>query len=116
MEIKLNDEQLKNALQEALLLSIPQEARNQMIKEALVNIVTPPRASSYSSEPRISPIQEIYQKSIKFAIEEIIRVEIANDPTIREQVLEQLEPYRYINIDRHQIILTAIVDSLIKNT
>lgn len=112
MEIKIDSEQLKSAIHEALLLAIPAEARDLMVRQAIENLVTP-KKSGYLSKPDKSEIQEIYEDAIERSIREMVADDIKNDPSIKEDILKVIEPYRYEDYDRQRVIMAALLDALL---
>lgn len=113
MELKINDEQLKVSLHEALLLSIPQEAREEMVRQAIADLVTPKKTSVYSNDVGKSEIQKAYENALTQAIGEMVRDDIRDNPQIKEDVLKAIEPYKYQDYDRQRVILKAIVEALL---
>lgn len=88
MEIKLSDEQLQSAIQEALVLAIPEESRNKMIVDALRWLTEAPKDSYNRVSP--SPLQQAFRDALRWAAVEMVRNELSNPDSETSKALHAL--------------------------
>ena len=63
MEIKLDENNLKELVSEAILRSLDEGQRNTLIQGAIAHLLTPPAATSYDRKPA-SPIQAAFNNAL----------------------------------------------------
>lgn len=88
MQIQLSDQQLSAAMQEALVLAIPQAARDKLIAEAL-NWITAPQKDSYWGT-KASPLQAAFNNAMEHAASKMIREELENPDSEMAKALADL--------------------------
>lgn len=83
IELKLSDEQMREALSAALLAQMTDDARADVIKQAIAHLTKPSTPTNYSSDRR-SPIQKAFDLAIEQFCHQWARELITSTPEIKE--------------------------------
>lgn len=84
MEIKLEDQQLKSLIGEAIFQSMDDQKRDALIKEAIYYLVTP-KSSNYSGKMS-SPLEDAFKQALYGITRDILADQLKNDPTVSDAV------------------------------
>lgn len=76
MEFKIDKEAIKEVVSEAILRDIDKDTRDQIIKDAIKFLVTPPPKKSWSDQAELSPLQEAWQHAIRGVVGDFVHEEI----------------------------------------
>jgi len=84
MELKITDNDLKNALSEVILVQIGQDGRDLLIKEALRGLLE--KRSAQYGQKSTSVVEEAFGAACSRLAFEVIDKLVANDPQVRAQI------------------------------
>jgi len=82
----LSDANVKEILGEALLRTLDANARDVLIKGALVHLLTPTRSAGYSGYEQPAPIVAAFNEAARTVAAQIVRERLAGDAEFRTKV------------------------------
>ncbi len=92
MEIKLDAEAAGAIASAAIFDSLDQSVRDDIIKQAVQHLLTPPKRDQYSSTLRMSPLQEAFNAALSQAAYKAVQEKVANDPEVSARIQELMGP------------------------
>jgi hypothetical protein len=116
MKLDLTNNDLKIAISEAILTQINTEARDQLIREALQQILEPKR-DTYGRVTS-SPIQEAFADSCSRLMREIVEKLISEDPDVRKKIEDFAKSAiskLLANEDDHYKLVSSFVEAFRKS-
>lgn len=94
--INLDPESLAHIVQKAVLDSITPEARDQLLADAIKNLLTIPNdtrpAYDRNGPGPKSPLQESFELAVRSAAAKVVRETIENDPKVAEAIRAVVHP------------------------
>jgi len=84
MEVKLNDDQLNQAMQSAILAAIGDTGREQIIKSAIEHLTK--KSDGYNGRSNPSPLEQIMQNSAENIARAVMASKFENDAEFKQQI------------------------------
>lgn len=85
MEIKLDNDQLKTVVSEAILQSLDATKKDELIKSALAYLLTPQNTTTYGRKGE-SPIQCAFNNALEFLARDTAKEMLASDESIQTTI------------------------------
>ena len=111
MEIKMNDEQVNQALQTAIMTAIGEQGQALIIKHAIDHLTSP---SSYGDKR--TPLQDVLYRAVDKIAEAVFKNKLENDPAFLAQI-ESLYAdacKRVMGTENREKTVTKIVNAIDK--
>lgn len=89
--IKLDAESFAGIASAAIFDSLTEEARGDIIKQALEHLLTPESNRGFGVKPT-TPIQQAFNQAIQSVAFKVVRDKIENDPTITAEIEKLIGP------------------------
>jgi hypothetical protein len=118
VKLELNEETIRSVVSEVILASIGDEQRQNLIKAAIVHLMTPPERSIHDRGPRSSPIQDAFNHAVENMARRLAFEMLEKDESfhtkIRELISEGLEKVMTTNREATvQRISSALADAFV---
>lgn len=88
MSLNLNDEQLRAAVAGAIIQTLTQEKREELISHAVQALLTPPPTRNSWDKPLPSPIQQAFDVAVENVAREVAKEQVRSDPALRARLAE----------------------------
>lgn len=86
MKIDLGDEQFRALTHKALFDAMSQETRDELVRSAIQTVISGEGGPKHGGYVRLSPLQEIFDKTVSKIAEEIALEMIESNPEYKEKI------------------------------
>lgn len=104
MELKLNSEAAAAVASAAIMQSLTEEYKEQVLSQAVQYLLSPPKGNTPSFRDGKTPLQEAFEQALTVAAHKAVADRIANDPQLNRAINDLLSP-----------LITAALDEEAKN-
>ena len=113
MDVKLNDENMKDIIAKAVLDSMTPESRTEMIQAAIKSLLTKPVGNTYDKK---SPIQEAFDSAVRQVANQIAREQIIGNMEISSAITALIAEAwgKLINDENRSALIDKLVSALEK--
>ena len=108
MDVKLNDENMKDIIAKAVLDSMTPESRSEMIQSAIKSLLVTPTGNSYNKK---SPLQDAFDDAVREVARQTAREQIVGSSEIATAITAMIsEAWTKLMTDENR---TKLVDRLV---
>ena len=115
--LSINPDEVSALVTKAILDAMTQEAREKLIKDAIVYLMTPERAAY--GQTSLSPIEGIFRAAVHSVAREVVTDIVQNDPSIREKIREiggKVFERALSSEEKLNQMATTLVEAMMTNT
>jgi hypothetical protein len=88
MDVKLNDDNMKDIIAKAVLDTLTPEARTELLSTAVKSLLTIPNSSGYGQ--RKSPLQEAFNSAIQEVAHQIAREQLVGNTEVKAKIEQMI--------------------------
>lgn len=92
MEVKLDAEAAASIAAAAIFESMTQDARDQVLRQAVQYLLTPEKDSRYPYGNVSTPLQKAFNSALSTASYQVVQEEIQKSPEVKQAILDILGP------------------------
>lgn len=86
-DLKIDEAQIKGLVAEGILSQLTEEGRQNLIKQAIEYLLTPPKSTDrYSTTTPKSPIQEAFENAATWVVRDVVKDIIEKDEAFKTTV------------------------------